>query len=435
MKLSGFLTCFICVLLLSCNSSLSINEEEMDVIDSPIVTTNPNIILIIADDVSKDAMPNYTEGSVKANMPNLQALMSSGITFDNAWAYSVCSPTRASIITGKYGFKNGVVQVNDQMPTSQTSLQKYISDNTNDGYASAIFGKWHLTNDINDALTMGVDHFAGIKSGGVQDYYDWELITNGTTTNSTEYITTKLTNDAISWVDAQTKPFFLWMAYTAPHTPFHLAPTNLHSQGNLATDATTIDGNPLPYYISALEALDTEMGRLLNSLPTEVRANTIIIFIGDNGTPNRVAQSPFTRQTVKGSLNQGGINVPMVVSGIGVNRMGVRETALINSTDLYSTIGNIVGISATEIHNSKSFYSLLTDANATKREYVYSEKQDAYTIRNATYKYIKHDDGTEELYNLSSDAYENSNLIGTTLSAEATANKAALIAEANSIRN
>ena len=125
----------------------------------------------------------------------------------------------------------------------------------------------------------------------------------------------------------------------------------------------------------------------------------------------------------------------MVVSGVGVNRMGVRESALINSTDLYSTIGNIVGVSATEIHNSKSFYSLLTDANATKREYVYSEKQDAYTIRNTAYKYIKHDDGTEELYNLSSDAYENSNLIGTTLSAEATANKAALIAEANSIRN
>lgn len=104
-------------------------------------------------------------------------------------------------------------------------------------------------------------------------------------------------------------------------TPFHLAPINLHSQGNLLTDQASIDANPLPYYLSALQALDSEMGRFLNSLSVEESANIIIIFIGDNGAPNKVAQSPYTRQTVKGTLYQGGINVPMVVSGKGVNRM------------------------------------------------------------------------------------------------------------------
>jgi arylsulfatase A-like enzyme len=180
--------------------------------------------------------------------------------------------------------------------------------------------------------------------------------------------------------------------------------------------------------------LDSEVGRLLNSLSAEERANTIIIFIGDNGTPNQVAQSPYGRRTVKGSLYQGGINVPMVISGVGVNRMGVRETAMIHTTDLYASIGNIAGVSATKIHNSESFIPLLTDENGTKRDFAYSEKEDAFTIRNTTYKYIKYDDGTEELYNLLADAYESSNLMNSTLSTEDEAAKTALITEANRIR-
>jgi arylsulfatase A-like enzyme len=434
----SFFTFLLSIFLYSCSSS-PVNEANDDienpVIDVPATSVQPNILLLIADDVSKDAIPNYTEGSLKAAMPNLQSLMSTGITFDNTWAYSVCSPTRASIITGKYGIKNGVIEVGDQISTSETSLQKYISDHTNNAYASAIFGKWHISNNTDDAATMGVDHFAGIKLGGVQDYYSWPLIENGISATNTTYMTTKLTDLAIDWKDAQTKPWFLWMAYTAPHTPFHLAPSNLHSQGNLPTDEATIEANPLPYYLSALEALDSEMGRLINSLSDEEKANTIIIFIGDNGTPGQVAQAPYGRRTVKGSLYQGGINVPMVVSGNGVNRMGVRESALINSTDLYATIGNLAGVSATEIHNSQSFFDVLTDENSAKREIVYSEKEDAYTIRNASYKYIKYDTGAEEFYNLSTDAYENTNLIGTSLTTAATAAKSALIAEANIVRN
>ena len=435
MKLSSFTFILLCMFFMNCSSSTTNIEDEIDDIVTPSTFTKPNILFVIADDVSKDAIPNYKEGSTKANMPNLQSLINTGITFDNAWAYSVCSPTRASIITGKYGIKNGVVQVNDQISTSEISLQKYISNNTNDAYATAIFGKWHISNDTNDALTMGVNHFAGIKSGGVQDYYNWDLIENGITTTTTEYITTKLTDLAIEWKNAQTKPWFLWMAYNAPHSPFHLAPTDLHSQGNLATDNASIAANPLPYYLSALEALDTEMGRFLSSLSAEERANTIIVFIGDNGAPGQVAQSPYGRRTVKGSLYQGGINVPMVVSGIGVSRMAERETSLINSTDLFATIGNIAGIATTEINNSSSFYNLFSDSNASKREFVYSEKEDGYTIRNATYKYIKFDNGTEELYKLSTDAYESSNLIGGNLSAEATEAKNTLITEAERIRN
>lgn len=423
--------------ILLCFACSSSTEDIEDTTDNtpPVTSSKPNIILIIADDVSKDAIPNYTEGSVKANMPNLQNLMSTGITFDNAWTYSVCSPTRASIISGKYGLHTGVIQVGDDISTSETTVQQHINNATGNAYATAIFGKWHITGDTADPQRMGIDHFAGVRSGGVGDYYNWSLLTNGVTTTSTEYITSKLTDLAIEWKNQQTKPWFLWMAYNAPHTPFHLAPTNLHSQGNLPTDTATIDANPLPYYISALEALDAEMGRLLNSLTAEEKANTVILFVGDNGAPNQVAQSPYSRRTAKNSLYQGGINMPMVVSGVGVNRMGVRETALINSTDFFTTIGNIAGVSTKSVHNSQSFYDLFSDENSTKRDFVYSEKEDGYTVRNATYKYLRFTDGTEQLYNLVNDPYEATNLENRGLSTEDEAAKAELIAEANRIRS
>ena len=385
-----------------------------------------------------DATPNYSEGTVKPNMPILQGLMNSGITFENFWSYPVCSPTRASILTGKYGSKTGVLKVGDVISTSETSLQKYINEGTSNAYATAIIGKWHLSNSATDPITMGVDYYAGLLTGGVQSYTNWNLTENGLTANTTEYTTTKFTDLAIDWVDKQTKPWFLWLAYNAPHTPFHLAPTNLHSQGNLPTDASSIDANPTPYFMSAIEAMDSEIGRFINIMTTEEKANTIIVFIGDNGSPNQVAQSPYSRTKAKNTIYQGGVNVPMVVSGFGVSRTGVRENALISTTDLFSTIASMSGVSTFSRENSTSFYSLLKDENASSREYAYTEISNngiAYAIRNATYKLIKFNNGSEEFYNLITDAYENNNLIGSTLTTEASNAKAALEAEADRIRN
>ena len=430
MKSISYVLFFFCFFMLSCSSPV---ETPID--SGGVNFTKPNILLVIADDMGKDATPNFSEGTIKPNMPTLQSLIDSGITFDNLWSYPVCTPTRASILTGKYGVNTNMLEVGDPISTAETSLQSYINSNTNNDYATAIIGKWHLSNNASDPVTMGIDYFAGILSGGVPDYYNWTFNENGATSNSTTYTTTKLTDTAIDWVDDQTKPWFLWMAYNAPHKPFHLAPTDLHSQGNLPTDEASINANPIPYYMSAIEAIDSELGRFLSSLSSEERANTVIIFIGDNGTPVKVAQNPYSRLTVKGTLYQGGVNVPMIVSGVDVNRVGEREDALIHTADLFTTITNITGVSASEIHNSKSFYPKLSSAANDDRTFVYTEKADGYTIRNAAYKLMKFDNGDEELYNLVLDPYENNNLIGTTLSAEATNEKSNLISEAIAIRN
>ncbi len=231
------------------------------------------------------------------------------------------------------------------------------------------------------------------------------------------------------------------MAFNAPHTPFHLAPTNLHSQGNLPINQNSIDANPLPYYMSAIEAMDSEIGRLLNSLSTEERNNTVIIFIGDNGSPGQVVQTPYQRQRAKGSLFQGGINVPLFVSGYGVNRVGDRENALVQSSDLFATIAQIAGSSTSSINNSTSFMDLFTSStNANQNTFVYAEAIDntgavGYTIRNLKHKLIKYNNGTERFYDLENDPYEGTNLLNSSLTVDQQNALNILEAEATSIRN
>ncbi|WP_296313775.1 sulfatase-like hydrolase/transferase, partial [Winogradskyella sp. UBA3174] len=170
---------------------------------------------------------------------------------------------------------------------------------TNNKYASAIVGKWHLSgyNSAINPETFGIDYYAGLIRGAVDDYYQWQLSEDGATSQNTEYITEVFTDLSIDWINQQSKPWFMWLAYNAPHTPFHAPPSNMHSQGNLPTYNNGLD--PIPYYIAAIEAMDFQIGRLLDDIPEDERNNTIIIFIGDNGTPNQVAQSPYSSATVK----------------------------------------------------------------------------------------------------------------------------------------
>ena len=400
---------FIAILIFSCSNDSSIENES-----NPITTNSkPNILLIIADDMGLDATPGYNIGTIKPNVPNIQNMINTGVRFNNLWSYPTCTPTRSSIITGKYGFRTNVMNVDHELSTSETSLQKHLDDNSS-GYNHAVIGKWHLSRDASHPTQMGVGYYAGLLNGAVQSYSNWNFTENGQTTTSTEYITTKFTDLAIDWIDNQTEPWFLWLAYNAPHTPLHLPPTNLHTQGSLPTDQASIDANPLPYYMAMIESMDTEIGRLLNSMTQEERDNTIIVFIGDNGTAREVVQEYNTRRA-KGSVYQGGVNVPMIISGKNVNRFNQTEDALLNTTDLFATIADIAETGTTEINDSKSFKSLLTSPNPNFREFAYTEIGDPlssdFTMRNATHKYIMFSDGSEAFFDLSSNPFENPNLL------------------------
>jgi arylsulfatase A-like enzyme len=422
--------------LIACSSdSGGYSDNSVDPIIAP--ESYPNILLIIADDMGRDATFGFSEGSLKPITPHINSIKNSGITFQNFWSYPTCSPTRASIITGKYGYRTGVKWAGDVLPSTERSLQKYIKEETGSRYNSAVIGKWHLSgnNSSLDRSAFGIDYYAGLMGGGLQNYFQWNLTNDQGTNLQSGYSSKIFTDLAMDWVGAQDQPWFLWLAYNAPHTPFHKPPSIMHNQGELTNYSEGMD--PMPYYLAAIEAMDFQIGRLINGLTQEERDNTIILFMGDNGTPNEVGQSPYPDNAVKGSLYQGGINVPLFVSGKGVQRTG-NDYNLLTSTDLFSTIAQLAGVDSDEIHDSKSFMNLLT-ADDGQRAFQYSEMESPnaskWAISNGVYKLIVRANGAQELYDLVSDPYESENLIGAALSLEAIDAKTALEAELHVIRN
>jgi arylsulfatase A-like enzyme len=400
-------------------------------------TKRPNILLIIADDMGKDATNGFPEGEIKPSTPNIDQIKNDGLTFNNLWVNPTCSPTRASIITGKYGYRTGVKWANDELNPSEQILHQYLKAETNDAYATAVIGKWHLSGESPniDPETFGMDYYAGLLRGGVQSYYQWQLSENGVSNLETEYTTKVFTDLSIDWVNSQSKPWFLWLAYNAPHTPFHVPPSQMHSQGDLPD---YVDGlAPMPYYMAAIEAMDFQIGRLLDEIPEDVLENTVIIFLGDNGTPSQVVQTPYSSNTAKGSLYQGGVNVPMFIAGKGVDRLG-EENSLIGAVDLFSTIAELAGINKPEINDSKSFKSLLSNST-NSRAFQYAEMnndtRDLWTISNGNFKLIVNANGEEEMYDLVNDPYEQIDLLEMSLTTEAANAKIELEEELQNIRN
>lgn len=389
----------------------------------------PNILLYIIDDVGVDPIPNYLPNAEKANMPRLESLMEAGITFDNVWSNPLCSPSRSAILTGKYGFRTNVLDAEaySQLSTEETTLHDYINQVSGGTYRTSLIGKWHLSglgNQNKDyPADCGIPYYAGNLGGGVADYYHWSLTINGQSSLSLDYLTPKYTDLAIEWINDQTQPWFCWVAHNAAHTPFHLPPDYMHSQGDLPTDSASIAANPLPYFLAMVESSDYELGRLLDNIPQNILDNTVIIVIGDNGTQRNVLQSPYAQNQGKSSLYQGGIHVPMVIAGAGVSRHDEREAALISFTDLFSTIVELTGTTLPEIYDSKSFYPLLTQALPGIRDCAYSEITESlispagWTTRDATYKLIHYYNGNEEFYNLIDDPYESNDLLEGSLTA------------------
>ena len=441
MNRTQILFLFIFPFLIACTK-----DADTDI--DPIIETSesrPNILLIIGDDIGVDATVGYEAGKIKPLMPNLQKLASDGLTFDNMWAYPVCSPTRASILTGRYGYRTGVLNPLDasMIPAEENTIQAYLDEKLDGAYAHALIGKWHLSrnNEPNRPNEMGIDYFAGLLGGGVDDYNNWSLTENGSTSNYSGYITTKITDLSIEWIAQQEDPWFCWVAYTASHTPLHLPPTEMHSQGALATDQASIDADPIPYFMAMTESIDFELGRLLANIPAEELDSTIVIFIGDNGTSANVIQSPFERKQGRGSLYQGGINVPMIISGAGVSRKNERDNHLVSSVDLFATIAEIAGHSVSNYEDSQSFKDLLTTNATGARLYNYSEVlnelpiKSGYTIRSDRYKLIILENGDQLLFDLQEDPFEKTNLDLSKLTSEQLNSYNLLISEASKIRS
>ncbi|MEJ6394608.1 sulfatase-like hydrolase/transferase [Gymnodinialimonas sp. 2305UL16-5] len=381
------------------------------------VFAEPNILLIIADDMGIDASFCYALGDQQAPMPNIEALCETGLVFENAYAAPTCSPTRATIMSGLYGFRTGVGAPVDPNGSDQLSVDTptIFDALAPSGYASNVIGKWHISGrnlGYDAPEQMGVSDYFGLYAGGIQDYFDWTAIEDGEEVQIEGYSTTVLTDRAIDWIAAQDQPWFLWLAYNAPHAPFHLPPADLHSFDDLPDGDAAIAANPLPYYQAMLEALDTEIGRLLGSLSEEARADTIVIFIGDNGTPNQVTRDLFADHGAKGTIYDSGTRVPLIVSGPNIE--AGRTDVFVNITDLHATIAELAGAEVST-PDSISFAPVLAGEPGT-RDVVYVEHFTnretrgggiyGWTLRQGDFKLVVAEGQDPELYNLAEDPFE-----------------------------
>ena len=401
------------------DSGSSPSDAGMAVFDmGTMAAAAPNLLLIIADDLGLDASRQYSLSQDLPVTPRLDALAASGVVFDNMWATPACTTTRASILTGQHGVNSGVSFVPAVLRSDALTLQSFLRRTPSTaGYVNAVFGKWHVGGarpDPGHPNLFGIDTYAGNVGGNLQSYTDWELVRDRTPNRSTEYHTTAITDLARDWVAQQTQPWFLWVAYSAPHSPFHLPPNELHTQ-SLSGDPEDITNNRRAYFLAAIEAMDTEIGRLLDSMPAETLDRTIVMFLGDNGTPRPVLDRTAFGNRGKNTLYEGGVRVPFIASGALVERQGAREESLVNTTDLFATIATLAGEPTAEFENGTSFAHLITGGAGSTRRYNYTEfESDSVTgwaARSARYKLIRFQDGTQELYDVQADIAEANNLL------------------------
>jgi len=373
-------------------------------------TNNPNVLFIVADDLGNDAIEGFgVDVNNFPTTPHLQSLQSAGISYMNTWATPQCTPSRAAIMSGKYGIKTGVMRAPGNLDLEHESIFTYLNENLNDLYATALIGKWHISNPVNliHPHEHGIDYYEGIISGVIDDYYSWEKVKDGQIETVNEFFTTHITDSAIDWIDQQSDPWFLWLAHVSPHSPWQVPPEGTFSVDNPTSNHQLYNAN--------IENLDFEIGRLLDSMDQETRDNTIVVFIGDNGTPNGVLRGYPTRHG-KGTMYEGGLRVPLIISGNGVSRQGVQEFGLTQVNDLYATFIEICSNDLEGgINNSYSISESLINENSIQRKYVYSDYENADTllwaIRNDAYKLIQDDNGRKEFYRIDNNLDELENLV------------------------
>ncbi len=379
-------------------------------------TTSPNILFIVVDDLGIEVLDNYNSGGVAttAPTPNIDRLARRGVTFDNVWGAPLSAPARAEMLTGRYGFNTGIVALDIELSTRERTLHSSLPKS----YANSLIGKWHLSKRETSPESYGIDYFAGfLATGGVRDYSQWQLTQNGRTSLCNEYITSKLTDLALDWISEQSKPWFCWLAYNAPHTPYHLPPSKLHTQRGLKDNDASIESNPFPYFVAMIESLDHEIGRLLDGIPATELENTVVIFIGDNGTAREVIQSPYSSSEGKGTIFEGGVRIPLIVSGAGVNRIGERETALISATDIFATVMELAGEDMPRYEDSFSFKPLLNNSGSMLRRFSYAEifnRRSGYynTLRDHDYKLVVLNGEPTMFFTFEPDGTEGENLLG-----------------------
>ncbi len=405
-----------------------------DVLNASPGGSKPNIIFILSDDHRWDHM-SYV-GHPFVETPNMDRLAREGILFENAFVTtSLCSPSRASFITGNYAHTHGVL--NNITPWDNDNIT-FLELLKGIGYDTAFIGKWHMPGNLPEL--RGVDKFITFTvQGGQGRYFDCPLIVDGVEEPSRKtYITEELTDRAIEFINSDRKnPFCLYLSHKAVHHQF-FPPEDLEdlysdvkldlpkdfdpyvtlTKGNLLYGMLGVMQKKYLNYCRALVAMDREIGRLLDKLDEMgIAKDTVVIYAGDNGYfwgEHNLVDKRWAYEEA--------IRIPFIVRAPGITRdPGRWAPNMVTNVDLTPSILDIVGIDVPRYMEGESFVPILRSASAPGREaWLYEYFKDYpyrvpphFAIRTNTQKYIEYEGRKKpELFDLASDPKEKNNLFG-----------------------
>jgi len=403
--------------------------------------SRPNILFILTDDQGIWAAGCY--GTPEIRTPNLDRLAATGTRFEHFFvATPVCSPSRATLLTGRLPSQHGV---HDWIRGGNVGPDaiRYLEGETcttdllaRHGWTCGLSGKWHL-GDSQIPQHGFSDWFVHQRGGG--PYNDAPMVRNGQLVTEPGYVTDVITDEALRLMDryhAAGTPFYLSVHYTAPHSPWTGHPQEIvdsyddcrfdscpqepiHRWARDLTEQNLGSRESLKGYFSAVTAMDANVGRLLDRLEAlGLREETLVIFLSDNGFS--CGHHGFWGKgngTNPRNMYENSIQVPFIVSHPGQVPQGRAESAMASAYDLYPTLLDYLGlpIPAAEFNlPGQSFAPLLRGETMEGHECVviYDEYGPVRMIRTQEWKYVyRHAYGPHELYDLVNDPGERTNLV------------------------
>jgi len=396
--------------------------------------TSPNLIIILTDDLGyADVGFN---GCKDIPTPNIDRIAQNGARFTNGYvSYCVCGPSRAGLMTGRYqdrfGYsRNPLFTPNDPqmgLPLSEETLADVLKKAN---YKSLAIGKWHLgAHESLHPLKRGFTDFYGFLGGGHQyfpenftlndsydaknenDSYKIKLLRNYQHVEEKEYLTDALSREAVSYIEQNNdRPFFIYLAYNAPHTPLQATEKYLNRFNHLKEGKRKT-------YAAMVSAVDDGVGLVLSKLEElKIMDNTIVVFLSDNGGPedSNGSDNGMLRGQ-KGDLFDGGIRVPFAMQWPAKIKAGTVYDHPVISLDIFATVvaQTKTPVKTKNVLDGVNLIPYITgEKSGEPHDYLFWRKFDAkdYAVRKGNQKMVIKNAGEKMLFDLGKDVSEQNDL-------------------------
>jgi arylsulfatase A-like enzyme len=378
----------------------------------------PNIVIIVSDDQGY-ADVSYHEHPPEVSTPAIDKLASEGVVFTNGYASAyVCAPTRAGLLTGRYQQRFGFYRAPDSrrgLPLSEKTIAQYLKE---EGYATGIFGKWHLGLEYEyRPLQRGFDEFYGFLGHGGHDYFDLSchddamhacIYRNNEIINDEGYLTDNLAREACGFIKKNADgsiPFFLYLPFNAVHWPLQ-APESDIAKFNTGDKKRDI-------MLGMLHRMDLAVAQVIETLKaTGQYENTLIFYFSDNGGAARIHADNSPLRDYKQSTYEGGLRVPFIISWPDKINPGISHEPVI-SLDVFPTVFAALGekLPKNKVFDGRDIMPVINGKlkKPLHDHLVWDGDDDKWAIREGDYKLVKNKKGDIELYNLKDDIGETEN--------------------------